>query len=319
MLFEYAVEPKAIGSSWQNFRYWIEKFGFDRGRLISEFPKTWLREVHTAAARMKDIERARVTESLALAKRSKLVRYRRPYVPTLGGWLENAIVQHAASPFHAIIAENNPDALSFVLLADEMYELHPLMMSARTWEVERVGPSLAHAMEPLLRSARTVLFVDRFFDISEERYRDTLRACLQILHANGGTAVRCEIHYCDHDERPSVDFVEQNAPRWLRGVIPAGMCVTLFSWSEKDGGEDFHARYLLTDVGGISIDAGFSAEGIHQRVPLGLLDSGFCESKLLAFDRSSTIYDLVEPVLQIDSDGTVLRIQFPHAITQNGC
>jgi hypothetical protein len=97
------------------------------------------------------------------------------------------------------------------------------------------------------------------------------------------------------------------------------MCVTLFSWSEKDGGEDFHARYLLTDVGGISIDAGFSAEGVNQRVPLGLLDSGFCESKLLAFDRTSTIYDLVEPVLQIDSDGTVLRIQFPHAITQNGC
>ena len=42
MLFEYAVEPQAIGSNWQNFRYLIEKFGFDRGRLISQFPKAWL-------------------------------------------------------------------------------------------------------------------------------------------------------------------------------------------------------------------------------------------------------------------------------------
>lgn len=31
MLFEYAVEPQAIGSSWQNFRYLIEKFGFVGG------------------------------------------------------------------------------------------------------------------------------------------------------------------------------------------------------------------------------------------------------------------------------------------------
>jgi hypothetical protein len=37
MFFEYAVEPHAIGSNWQNFRYLIEKFGFDRGRLISQF------------------------------------------------------------------------------------------------------------------------------------------------------------------------------------------------------------------------------------------------------------------------------------------
>lgn len=41
MLFEYAVEPQAIGSSWQTFLYLIEKFGFDRGRLISRLPGKW--------------------------------------------------------------------------------------------------------------------------------------------------------------------------------------------------------------------------------------------------------------------------------------
>ena len=39
MLFEYAVEPRAIGSNWKDFKYLIEKFGFDRGRLISRFQK----------------------------------------------------------------------------------------------------------------------------------------------------------------------------------------------------------------------------------------------------------------------------------------
>jgi len=49
MLFEYAVEPQAIGSSWQTFLYLIEKFGFDRGRLISRLPGKWEKKVIQAA------------------------------------------------------------------------------------------------------------------------------------------------------------------------------------------------------------------------------------------------------------------------------
>ncbi len=43
MLYEYAVEPQAIGANWQTLRYIVEKFGFDRGRLISDFPEHWSR------------------------------------------------------------------------------------------------------------------------------------------------------------------------------------------------------------------------------------------------------------------------------------
>lgn len=308
MLFEYAVEPKAIGSSWQNFRYLIEKFGFDRGRLISQFPKAWFREVYAASATMKPVERKRLEESLNRAKQSKVVRSGRPYDPALGDWLQNAVAQHAVVPFHAIIAEQNPAALADVVLVDEAEEGHPLMVSAHTWEVERVGAILADAMGPLLKSARTVLFVDRFFDISKARYKETLKACLDLLDAARGTGVRCEIHFCDHDARPPPQLIEREARTWLRGILPAGMSIILFGWKERAGGADFHARYLLTDIGGINVEAGFSAEGAHQKVQLGLLDLDFAQNKLSALDRSSTVYDLVEPVLEIRSDGSVRQV-----------
>src|ERR1700722_591408 len=52
-------------------------------------------------------------------------------------------------------------------------------------------------------SARTVLFVDRlFFDIREPRYKETLKACLDLLAAAGGHNVRCEIHGYDHPSKP---------------------------------------------------------------------------------------------------------------------
>ena len=44
MLYEFAVEPSCL-DSWQTFRYLIEKFGVSHGRLISRFPKDWIRKV----------------------------------------------------------------------------------------------------------------------------------------------------------------------------------------------------------------------------------------------------------------------------------
>lgn len=308
MLFEYAVEPLAIGSSWQNFRYLIEKFGFDRGRLISRFPKKWEREVYAAAVQMKPIERARLEIALTKAKQTKLLRSGRSYDPAIGNWLQNAFAQHAASPFHAIIAKQNPTAIPGVVTVDDADEHHSLMISAHTWEVERVGTTLAVAMRPILTSAKTVLFVDRFFDISRAPYRETLKACLDVIDASGSDRVRCEIHFCDHDTRPPPEFVEREAHKWIRGVLPVGMSIVLFRWKERTGGADFHARYLLTDVGGMNVEAGFSAEGAHQTVQLGLLPLDLARSRLHALERTSTVYDLVGPVLEIRSDGSVCRI-----------
>ncbi|TPL86789.1 hypothetical protein FJ950_10330 [Mesorhizobium sp. B2-3-14] len=308
MLFEYAVEPQAIGSSWQNFRYLIEKFGFDRGRLISQFPKAWFKEVYTASAAMKPVERKRLEEILNQAKHSKVIRSGRPYDPGLGNWLQNAISQNAVTPFHAIIAEENPTALAEVLLVNDVDEMNPLMLSAHTWEVGRVGATLAQAMAPLLKSAKRVLFVDRYFDISKGPYKETLKACLDTLNAAGINGIRCEIHFCDHDKRPSPDFVEKEAHKWLHGILPAGMSIALFSWKERVGGADFHARYLLTDVGGINVEAGFSAEGAHQTVQFALLTADLAQSRLTALDRTSTVYELVGPVLEIRSDGSVVRV-----------
>ena len=308
MLFEYAVEPQAIGSSWRNFQLLTSQFGFDRGRLISQFPKAWFKEVYVASEAMKPVERKRLEESLNRAKRSKVVRSGRPYDQALGGWLPNAIAQQATSPFHAIIAEQNPQGHPQVLIVDDVDDNHPLMAAPHTWDVDRVGVAIAGAMRPLLTSATTVLFVDRFFDISKARYQETLKACLDVIHASGGPGVRCEVHFCDHDARPPPEFIEREAHKWIRGVLPVGMSFTLFAWKERAGGADFHARYLLTDVGGMNVEAGFSAEGAHQKVQLGLLSLDLAQNRLNALVRNSTVYDLVGPVLEVRSDGTVHRI-----------
>jgi hypothetical protein len=46
--------------------------------------------------------------------------------------------------------------------------------------------------------------------------------------------------------------------------VTSELKLSIYCWRERVGGADFHARYLLTEKDGITIDTGFSAEGKHQ-------------------------------------------------------
>ena len=144
MLFEYAVEPQAIGSNWKDFRYLIEKFDFDRGRLISRFPSNWERAVIEAAQRsgMGDVRLKSVVERLQKARLAAIIRTGRQYNPSVD-WIENALLQQAMNPFQAIIATQNRGNRNFILIPDDVEDDQPLMVAPRNWEVERTGSNLA--------------------------------------------------------------------------------------------------------------------------------------------------------------------------------
>jgi hypothetical protein len=109
----------------------------DRGRLISQFPKHWFRDVYEATAGFLPVQKLRVVEALNQAKKNKVVRCNRPYDATAGNWLHNALSEHRRLPFHAIVAAENPGADEAVLLADDMDERQPLMNVAHDCAVPR--------------------------------------------------------------------------------------------------------------------------------------------------------------------------------------
>ena len=116
MLFEYAVEPHAIGASWETFRYLIEKFGLDRGRLISRLPSKWEKKVIQAAkeAGVPDIRMASIVQRLRNPK-LRLADFGREY-DSGKSWIDNALTEHQRAPFHAIIAREKPVEHAAVML-----------------------------------------------------------------------------------------------------------------------------------------------------------------------------------------------------------
>jgi hypothetical protein len=162
-------------------------------------------------------------------------------------------------------------------------------------------------MKPLLRFGNRILFVDPFYDPFNARYKRTFRECLSIVKTLNPTAI-CEIHHRHHDNAPSAADFEREARNLFRDVLPEGLSVTIFRWREKEGGADFHARYLLTDKGGIGIDAGFSAEGDHQTTDIHLMSYELSQEKVKGLALDATGYELVQPILRIWNDGRVERL-----------
>jgi hypothetical protein len=191
-----------------------------------------------------------------------------------------------------------------VLLIRELDELNPLMKAPHDIKVERDAKSLTSAMGLMLRFGNQILFVDAYYDPYSPRYQSTFRECLKLIKHVNPTA-SCEIHHLDRAGQPTAADFEREAKHLFGNVIPVGQTITIYRWREKDGGEDFHARYLLTNKGGIRVEAGFSAEGGHQTTDMALLDFDFSQAIRHTLSREADVYELVEPVLQIAPTGYV--------------
>ena len=304
MHYEYAVEPAAIGSSWERFLYLIEKFGFQEGRLISRFPRDWARQVLDAAreADVRDVAYKNIVEKLREKKQVALIKTGRDFDETLDSWLENAMISHAKRPFHAIVARKEISESS-VVSPDELDADHPLMTVPRSRDVPRTAEDLARACSLLLRTAREINLVDPYFDLAKGSYREPLREMMSSLQAAGKDSVTIRIHYRDHDSRPHENEILRNAKTWVKGMMPDGYEIRLYAWQEHENGEDLHDRYLLCDRGGMMIGAGFEAFGPQETATIALLEDAHAQELLLRFADGAKVYDQVGNVVRIRANG----------------
>ena len=92
----------------------------------------------------------------------------------------------------------------------------------------------------------------------------------------------------------------REAPRQLRGVLPAGFVLQLYEWDEVPGGEDWHDRLFLTDAGGLTIGAGFATGGPGEKANFMLLDDRHAHELRSYLAPDSTVYVRVGSAVQIE-------------------
>ena len=307
MHHEYAVEPAAVGSSWDAFRYIFEKFGFQKGRLISRFPRTWARLVIETAEQSEvgPLARARIVEKLNQKRRTAFVRTGRDYDPTLGNWVENAAASHAISPFHGIIAQQGAQLGGAAISVADLDDDHPLMVVPTSCDIPRTPKNIADVCFLLLYAAREINLVDPYFNFVgvSQNYRGPLEQMMHALQVAGKTNVHIRIHYRARYAPSSQADILNNPGHWVNVTIPTGYELHLYAWEQRQDGERLHDRFLLCDCGGMTVGTGFSASVVQEKATFALLDDVHAQELRSKFADGATVYTQAERGVRVKSNG----------------
>ncbi len=175
-------------------------------------------------------------------------------------WCDEALTTHGVEPLAGVIVT---DAIS------GGYKGNPLVVSinrlggAACWKgrspsmrLDRSLPDYQNALSLILKHANSIMFIDPHIDPTLQRYRDFTT----LLQAAGSRnpAPLVEIHRVCYrgsgQNRQILDLGEIEAS--FRGALDeslrlVGLSAEVFIWN------DFHDRYLISDLAGISLPNGF--------------------------------------------------------------
>lgn len=254
-----------------------------------------------------EIERARIEVRLQniddrLLKKSRDYNGEQP-------WVENALTQHENAPFHAVITLIKQPNTETVLVANEVDETNLHWNIPTQVTAARVAQDLAIAVSPLLQSAEEIIFVDPHFDPDVRRFRRPLEKFLEQALFQNSRLRRIEYHFKDGYNKPNFDNdFKRLCQQKIAPLIPIGSEIKLVRWKERARGEDFHARYILTDKGGVLIDKGLDDDDDDggQTTPVVLLKPNIYAKVWKDFQK---FVDLMQCTYEFDNEITITGIK----------
>ena len=301
MIYEYAIEPAlavAWGKQQNEFEYYYEKFGLGQPKIMSEFPKfkNWRKQFKQAAAGAQDFEIQRITALFSLLIERRVHRDGFSYDGTVS-WLENAEMENDRCPFHAVLSSENPRKHKRVLS-------HLLVKNHILWKTEeqdycpRISHNMAQLVSPILSNCLELYFIDPHFGPENPRHRRPLEAFLNEVAVNRfGKFLPKSIEIHTSNKANSV-FFKDTCQEKLPKLIPSGYRVRLKRWVERPGGEKFHQRFILTDIGGVEVDPGLDDGNEGESFKVMLLKRKMFE-KHWSDHIAAPAFDLAEDPVEI--------------------
>lgn len=190
----------------------------------------------------------------------------RPTCPiTANEWCEEGISSAANRPLKGIIAAHVTKEAAAFKSAPQVASIEKLT-STNWWPrspsitLDRKIPDYQRVLEPVFSQARSLMFIDPNLDPSQTNYRT--------FHSLFGAPFQ-------RDPKPKIEIHRS----FCRGDGPARTFPTPGEWREAFAGlgqslqrrglsaevfgwEDFHDRYLISDIVGLSVPAGFDANNM---------------------------------------------------------
>lgn len=200
-----------------------------------------------------------------LAKQGRLIQFPRALPeppPDNPGWCAEALATHSIRAFTGgvIVTESIKNTCPHESLVARIDQLG----GAQWWAARSPSVTLMRTLadyeqhlDPILRCSNSLLFIDPYLDPAKYQYREI--GTLLALAGGRTPAPRIEIHrVCYEGSGPERQIMDRSyfEPRFLREELAeplraAGLQAEVFVW------DDFHDRYLISNLIGISLPNGF--------------------------------------------------------------
>ena len=246
---EFAVAPTEINSL-ADLALLDARLGFDRGAVLSGFPKAWFRYVSDQLSRTHNgTSLDKATERLRSFKNNKTVAFNRTYQE--GSWVNAATVSHGNVPFHRLVDQSFTQLPIFV---SSIIELEDPDFNYNS-QFPRDAQSLAKAATALLLGAEKVTIYDPFICTTKDGYRKTLLELMKLCKKS-----EVEFHiFSEEDGKPAWGRTEQALVEF-KATMPEN--IKLYWYCVDDERSGFlHSRGLFTAKGGLIYDRGFAEPG----------------------------------------------------------
>ncbi len=301
MIHAFALEPTVV-ATWarrEEFRFVHDKFGIGSPRAFLELPEftEWKNAVYSAASELDLSEKdwKRLEEVFRIFSEHRCRRAESVFRDVLS-WLENAEREYTRREFRAIVAKDNPRRHRAVILGGDLG-----LPKAKLWACDlgatpaRTPEELACALSAMVSNSRELHLVDPYFGPENLRHRTVLQALMDVLAIHAVFPEVIRVHCAERSER---SFFEQEALK-MAARLPSGCTVEFVRWKERARGEKLHNRYVLTDLGGVSLGVGLDAGEPGETDDLLLLPR-------VQYERRWSQY--------VGNDGAFERVDVPAAV-----
>ncbi|WP_062264298.1 hypothetical protein [Endozoicomonas arenosclerae] len=252
---EFAIDPDQIEDI-KDVRLLEGRFGYDKGAVISAFPKRWFGTVAEKLSKsVSDKKVDSISDDLKALKDKAVVSFSRDFTHDV--WIDSAKASHQKSPFHRLVESslNEPPTLVSNIYDLKDPDFHTESQSYRS------ASGLAEASKLLLMYAEKVTVVDPYICLSKPGYRNTL---IELMRRCRKSKVRFNI-FCENEGKSDWNSVRKPALQaFVNDIMPENF--ELHWYSISDGGTGYiHARGLFTAKGGIRYDRGFEVPNDHEQ------------------------------------------------------
>jgi hypothetical protein len=276
VIYAFALEPSLV-ATWarrDEFRFFFDKFGIGTPRVMFELPAftEWKNAVHAAALELgiSDQDELRLVELFRVLGEVRCSRHDALYDPVKKTWLENAETEYARRPnqpnaarrrpFQGILASSNPRNHAAVLIGGTV-ETDPRWQLPHGVAPERKPRPLTEALSGLLVNCQELHLVEPHFGAENARHRNVL---VEMLGAIGAARSQPRLIRVHCRTKAEATFFRNEIAAQLPHRVPKGITVEFQRWSERGGGEEIHNRYVLTDIGGVTLGKGLDEGQVGQ-------------------------------------------------------